>query len=224
MQNSERLLLLLAGFFFGAVFGALVHREFTVKEPVPPGVPTDPAFAGQGPMGRGGDAPAGDGSATNPAGGDPKAMMDVMTRLTELKKQPEKYENQVELGRMYLTVGKFPQAREWLEKAHAQQPRTLEVMMDLAVCRLRTDDVAGAEALFNAALKLDARNLEAMYGLATIAWGARKDSKGALGWLDKIDALKPGLEDSAQLRMLILQGGQPQVAAPPPAAAGASPH
>lgn len=211
MQNSERLLLVFAGFFFGSVFGGLVVRELTQSDQAPAGPAVDPAVQ-NAPMTRGSD---GDGGGNQPgmeasgaAAGENPAM--VMSRVRELldqyKKSPEKFESQIGLGQLYMQKGDFTVAAEWFEKARKQQPKNLDVLMDLGLCRLNLNDTAAAEKLFHQALAVKPDTAEALFALASVAWGARGDTPAALKYLDQLEKLRPGDADAATLRNRILAG------------------
>ncbi len=207
MQNSERLLLVFAGFFFGTVFGGLVVRELTQKDQAPAGPAVDPA-AQNSPMTRGSDGAGGGNQPGMEAGGADPAM--VMSKVRELldqyKKTPEKFESQIGLGQLYMQKGDFAVAAEWFEKARKQQPKNLDVLMDLGLCRLNLNDTAAAEKLFHEALAVKPDTAEALFALASVAWGARQDVPGALKYLDRLEKLRPGDADAATLRSRILAG------------------
>ncbi len=215
MNHSERLLLLFAGFFFGSIFGALAAREFLTPPMAPAGVAIDPA-AQNGTMQRGNEPNAAvsldeapSGSTPAPAGGGMAMMLEVKKKLEEYRKTPEKFESQFGLGQLYMQKGDFTTAAQWLEKAYKQQPRNLDVLMDLGICKLRGGDTAGAEKLFREALAVKADTPEALYALASVAWGAHHDAKGALQWLDKLDKVAPNFDGTRELRDLIAAGGHP---------------
>lgn len=212
MQNSERLLLVFAGFFFGTVFGGLAVREFTRHDVAPAGPAVDPA-AQNGVAVRGSDGAGGGNQPGMEGGGAGDNSAAVMGKVRELleqyKKTPEKFESQIGLGQLYLQKGDFAKAAEWYEKALKQQPKDLDVLMDLGLCRLNLGDTAGAEKLFQAALVQRPDMPEALFALASVAWGARKDAAAALKYLDRLDKVRPGEVDSANLRARIRDGRNP---------------
>ena len=215
MQNSERLLLVFAGFFFGTIFGGLVVRELTQNDKAPPGPAVDPAVQNS-PMTRGSDGEGGGNqpgmeaggiqSGSDPHGGDMAVMGKVKALLEQYKKSPEKFESQIGLGQLYLQKGDFAVAAEWFEKALKQQPKNLDVLMDLGLCKLNLNDTDGAEKLFQQALAVKPDTPEALFALASVAWGGRHDVPGALKYLDQLDKLRPGDADAAALRSRILAG------------------
>ena len=223
MNHSERLLLIFAGFFFGSVFGALAAREFLSPPLTPAGVPVDPAESA-GPMQRGNSTNAAVSLDNAPSGSAPgdngmAMMLEVKKKLEEYRKTPEKFESQFGLGQLYMQKGDFPTADQWLTKAYKQQPRNLDVLMDLGICKLRSSDIAAAEKLFREALAVKGDTPEALYAMASVAWGAHHDAKGALQWLDKLDRVTPNFDGSRELRDLIAAGAPLEGPAP-----ASSPH
>ncbi len=211
MQNSERLLLVFAGFFFGTIFGGLLVRELTHTDVAPAGPAVDPA-AQNGPMergsdgGGGGNQPGMEGGGANGAGDPAAVMAHVKALLEQYKKTPEKFESQMGLGQLYMQKQDFAQAASWYEKAYLQQPKNLDVLMDLGLCRLNIGDTPGAEKLFHEALMVKPDTAEALFALASVAWGARQDVPAALGYLDRLEKLRPGDADAAALRARVKAG------------------
>jgi Tfp pilus assembly protein PilF len=207
MQNSERLLLVFAGFFFGTIFGGLLVRELTRTDVAPAGPAVDPA-AMNGPVERGSDGAGGGNQPGMEAGGanSGAVMAQVKALLEQYKKTPDKFESQLGLGQLYLQKGDYAVAAEWFEKARKQQPKNLDVLMDLGLCRINLGDTAAAEKLFQEALVVKPDLPEALFALASVAWGARGDAAGANGYLDRLEKQRPGDADAAALRARIRAG------------------
>lgn len=151
-------------------------------------------------------------------------------RVAQLKANPGDAEGWLALARAYEVLGRFPEAAEAFEKGRARVDGDPALLAEYAYALIRAEGgVVGsrAEALIDAALKLDPQQPQALF-LAGLAANERGDFAAAIAhWQRLLPLLETGSDEAIMLEKS-LQAAQEKmrqaVNAKSPAASDKRPH
>lgn len=151
-------------------------------------------------------------------------------RVAQLKANPGDAEGWLALARAYEVLGRFPEAAEAFEKGRARVDGDPALLAEYAYALIRAEGgVVGsrAEALIDAALKLDPQQPQALF-LAGLAANERGDFAAAIAhWQRLLPLLETGSDEAIMLEKS-LQAAQEKMRqaanATSPAASDKRPH
>lgn len=186
---------LLVGFFVGWVLGQ--------GQPGPPSqapaAMTDPhaGVPGAPPLGGMPERPPAGGRTA--ATGNPELMQRARNLEQLLAKDPNNYENLVEMGNVEYDMNNYVKASDWYEKARAIRDDSPDLLTDLGVCYRESGKPAKALELFDRAADMAPNHWKSRYNAAVVRLFDLQDAKGAKAELDKLEPMKGKVPDMPDL-------------------------
>ncbi len=113
---------------------------------------------------------------------DMKQMADTNAAplLAKLKNDPKNTDLLDQVGAIYHATHQFKEAAGYYNRAVQIDPKSVALRTKLAISLYRSDDVDGAIAQLNQALRYDPKDANALFDLGMIRLQAKHDTKGAL--------------------------------------------
>ena len=197
-MSRDNLVYTACGFLLGLVIGSFLLGPKLARSKLagPDAIPESTTSAAMTPAA----APE---SAANPGAGGQMAA--VRQQLDLLKKQieqnPNDFDALVQLGNMYMDVGKFPQAIDYFTRALAVREEP-SVRTDLGICYKQSGQAAKARDEFARVASEQPDQWQAIYNLAIVD-GEMRDYAGARTQLAKLKQMRPNDPEVVKLEQAL---------------------
>jgi tetratricopeptide (TPR) repeat protein len=155
------------------------------------------------------DLPAGHPStgatgATGATGGTSNAQADgpqgdVMAVIQQAKNEPSNFDAQMKAAALFEQIQRYDQALEFYQKAQQAKPKELGVLVALGNTNFSLQRLPEAERWYKEALRLNARNEEALQNLVTTLL-AKGDKSAARSYVQQLEQANPNNQALPQFR------------------------
>jgi cytochrome c-type biogenesis protein CcmH/NrfG len=157
-------------------------------------------------------------SAPNPAtsydGGHPKLTMEQMKKMADVqastlieksKGDPKNATLLIQIAGIYQASHQFKDAAGYFRKALEIDSRNVTARTELASCLYYSDDVDGALAQLNQALKYKPTDVNALFNLGMIKYRGKKDPQGAIAAWQQLLKTNPNLDRRPVVEQMIAE-------------------
>jgi len=156
-------------------------------------------------------------SAPSPAqtgGMHPMPTMDQMKQMAQataapllekLKATPDDTKLILQVASIYSKTHQFREAADYYNRALRLHPKDVETRNQMASCLYYGGDVDGALAQLDQSLKIDPKNVNALFNLGMIRWRGKDDSKGAVAAWQQLLKTNPNLDRKPVVEKMIAE-------------------
>jgi cytochrome c-type biogenesis protein CcmH/NrfG len=151
--------------------------------------------------------PAGAEQQQMPSPEQMKAIADKQAQplLDQLKTKPNDPALLAQIGNVYYDAHQFPAAVQYYQKVLAITPKNTSVRTDMATAMFYSNDIDGAIAEFDHALKDNPKDGNALFNRGICKWQGKMDVKGAMADWELLLKENPKYEQADKVRMFIAQ-------------------
>jgi len=167
-MKRQAIMMLIAGFFLGAVLSFITTREYYRQR-------TDNRH--QAPAATGSEYPA---ARSGGPSFDPAQHEAMLAAIKEdLRKHPDDVAKRAMLANIFYDARKYEEAAPLYEEVLRKTPENTDVMVDLGVCYHRLGRSDDALALFDRALKIEPAKMQALFNKVIVLYMDKGDRKAA---------------------------------------------
>jgi len=147
-------------------------------------------------------------------GNHPELTLDQMKQMADVqasalveksKVDPKNASLLIQIAGIYQASHQFKEAASYFERALQLDPMNVAARTQLASCLFYSDDVDGAIAQLNQALKYNSNDVNALFNLGMIKYRGKQDASGAIAAWQQLLKTNPNLDRRAIVEQMIAE-------------------